>query len=95
MTPMLEQEARPRARLILPPPTGPHPVGLTAVHLVDETRRDPRRPDRHRELMVTFTYPARATAAHPAAPWLSPGVAPYLEARLAQPDVGVPAGTVL
>ncbi|WP_017570472.1 alpha/beta hydrolase family protein, partial [Nocardiopsis halotolerans] len=50
---------------VLPEPTGDHPVGRTALHLVDEEREDvwvggPR------ELMVTLWYPARADAGRPA-----------------------------
>lgn len=44
--------------LSLPAPTGQYPVGMTAVHLVDEDRADPWRPERRRELMVSVWYPA-------------------------------------
>jgi predicted dienelactone hydrolase len=44
--------------LALPEPTGPLPVGLTPIHLVDEDRADPWRPDERRELMVSLWYPA-------------------------------------
>ncbi|MFD5558074.1 hypothetical protein ACFWIA_30060 [Streptomyces sp. NPDC127068] len=46
---------------LLPPPTGRHRVGQVDVHLRDEDRPDPWRPDRARELMVTLTYPTTAT----------------------------------
>lgn len=44
--------------LSLPAPTGQYPVGMTPVHLVDEDRADPWRPERRRELMVSVWYPA-------------------------------------
>jgi predicted dienelactone hydrolase len=53
--------APPGPALTLPEPTGPHPVGTTTLHLVDDSRPDPwatgRKP---RELMVSVWYPARA-----------------------------------
>lgn len=48
--------------LELPPPTGPHAVGVRTTHLVDDGRADPFRPGRSRELMAQFWYPARAEA---------------------------------
>ncbi|GAA4704803.1 Alpha/beta hydrolase family protein [Promicromonospora umidemergens] len=44
--------------LSLPEPAGPFPVGMTPIHLVDEDRADPWRPEEHRELMVSLWYPA-------------------------------------
>jgi predicted dienelactone hydrolase len=44
--------------LSLPEPTGQYPVGMTPVHLVDDDRADPWRPERRRELMVSVWYPA-------------------------------------
>jgi predicted dienelactone hydrolase len=45
----------------LPAPTGPHPVGTTALHLTDESRQDPWVPQAGaRELMVTLWYPAKS-----------------------------------
>lgn len=44
--------------LSLPEPTGPLPVGMTPIHLVDEDRADPWRPEGPRELMVSVWYPA-------------------------------------
>jgi predicted dienelactone hydrolase len=44
--------------LFLPEPTGQYPVGMKPVHLVDEDRADPWRPERRRELMVSIWYPA-------------------------------------
>jgi predicted dienelactone hydrolase len=47
-------------RLVLPAPTGPHPVGRAALHLVDRDRPDPWVPPAPRELMVSLWYPAAA-----------------------------------
>jgi predicted dienelactone hydrolase len=44
--------------LSLPEPTGHLPVGMTPIHLVDEERADPWRPEERRELMVSLWYPA-------------------------------------
>jgi predicted dienelactone hydrolase len=62
-------------RLRLPAPTGPHWVGTTSLHLVDDSRIDPLAPTpRVRELMVRLWYPA-AQSRQPAAAYLTPGVA--------------------
>lgn len=64
------------ARLGLPAPSGPHPVGSAALHLVDTSRADPwvtTRP--YRELMIGIRYPARAVRGHPRAPQMLPGEA--------------------
>lgn len=45
-------------RLVLPKPTGPHPVGREVLHLVDQSRTDPWVPTGPRELMVSVWYPA-------------------------------------
>ncbi|MFB6890740.1 alpha/beta hydrolase family protein [Kitasatospora sp. NPDC056327] len=39
-------------------PTGPYPVGTTALRLADPGRRDPWEPDRVREVMISLWYPA-------------------------------------
>lgn len=44
--------------VVLPAPTGPHPVGWQALHLVDKKRTDPWVPTGPRELMVSMLYPA-------------------------------------
>ncbi len=46
--------------LVLPKPTGPHPVGREVLHLVDRSRTDPWVPTGPRELMVSVWYPAAA-----------------------------------
>ncbi|MGK5683014.1 alpha/beta hydrolase family protein [Actinoplanes sp. URMC 104] len=49
------------ARLTLPPPTGPHPVGAVSLHLAGHGR----------ELMAGVWYPAtRDARRHPVVPWL-------------------------
>ncbi|MFI1092028.1 alpha/beta hydrolase family protein [Streptomyces sp. NPDC020917] len=79
------------ARLTLPAPTGPHPVGTVPLHLVDTARPDPvAGPGRHRELMAAVWYPARTAAGLPRAPWMAEGA---LRAFLA--DVGFPLDPAL
>jgi hypothetical protein len=74
------------ARLTLPPPTGPFPVGTVALHLADAARADPvTGPGHPRELMVSLWYPTRDVRHHPRAPWLPAGVTRTLLA-----DAGFP-----
>ncbi|MFI8456101.1 alpha/beta hydrolase family protein [Kitasatospora sp. NPDC085464] len=64
------------ARLTLPVPTGPCPVGTVPLHLCDTARPDPiAGPGRFRELMATVWYPARVADAdaYPLAPWMTAG----------------------
>ncbi|WP_204034268.1 alpha/beta hydrolase family protein [Sinosporangium siamense] len=45
---------------VLSKPTGPHRVGMTTLHLVDTSRKDPWVPEAAaRELMVSVWYPSR------------------------------------
>jgi dienelactone hydrolase len=60
-----------RARPCLPPPTGPHPVGTTPLHLTDTSRPDPWVGGHVRELMVSLWYPA-ASPNGPRAAYLTP-----------------------
>jgi alpha-beta hydrolase superfamily lysophospholipase len=60
----------------LPAPTGPMPVGTSALHLVDAARQDPWRPGLSRELMVQLWYPAARPG--PPAPYVGPAVAKVL-----------------
>jgi hypothetical protein len=61
-------------RLSLPAPTGPHRVGTTSLHLVDDSRIDPLAPTpRARELMVRLWYPAAAHSQQRAAAYNTPG----------------------
>jgi dienelactone hydrolase len=48
-------------QLVLPAPTGRHPVGAVQLHLVDHDRLDPWVPTGPRELMVSLWYPAAAS----------------------------------
>ncbi|WP_433260698.1 alpha/beta hydrolase family protein [Actinosynnema sp. CS-041913] len=56
--------------LVLPAPTGHHPVGWHRLHLVDQDRTDPWVPTGPRELMVSVWYPA-ATARGDRVPYAS------------------------
>ncbi|WP_020666492.1 alpha/beta hydrolase family protein [Amycolatopsis nigrescens] len=78
-------------RLALPRPTGPFPVGLSTLHLRDDTRADPQAPARRRELTVSLWYPARARTGWPA-PYLSVRESAALIRLLDAP--GVPAGAL-
>lgn len=61
--------------LRLPAPTGPHPVGVTALHLVDTSRADPwNSAIGVREVMVSVHYPARSVRGYPRVPQLTSGV---------------------
>ncbi|WP_258565345.1 lipase [Streptomyces sp. WELS2] len=77
-------------RLELPRPTGPCPVGVTELHLVDRTRRGPwwagEAASGFRELMVSVWYPAdRATAEDgPRAPYMRAGAASVFGAGAAR-----------
>ncbi|MFF4277925.1 alpha/beta hydrolase family protein [Streptomyces kronopolitis] len=64
--------------LRLPAPTGPHPVGVTSLYLVDRSRRDPWEPIAVREVMVSVFYPARTVHGRPVAPQMAPGAAAAL-----------------
>ncbi|MEU7729123.1 alpha/beta hydrolase [Streptomyces sp. NPDC040724] len=48
----------PATALVLPAPSGQHPVGRATVHLKDENRADPWVPAEKREMMVSLWYPA-------------------------------------
>ncbi|MFD1147152.1 alpha/beta hydrolase [Saccharothrix hoggarensis] len=84
--------------LRLPAPTGPHHVGVTALHLVDEHRADPW-PDEvgaPRHLVATVHYPSRDVRDRPVAPHLTPAVAavlPHFHQPL--PATGVAWGATL
>ncbi|MEU7070085.1 acetylhydrolase [Streptomyces narbonensis] len=74
------------ARLTLPVPTGPHPVGTVPLRLVDRSRPDHiAGPGRFRELMATVWYPARNPERYPVAPWMPAGA---FEAFLADAGFG-------
>ncbi|MCZ7438191.1 hypothetical protein O7598_17405 [Micromonospora sp. WMMC241] len=85
------------ARLTLPAPTGPYPVGTTELHLVDRSRTDQWTDDvPYRELMVSLWYPARDVGALPRAPHMSPGAAAHFGGAdgAASGLYGIPAGRV-
>lgn len=87
--------ARP-ARAELPAPTGPYAVGTAALHLTDRSRRDPWRPDRVRELMVSFWYPAvGGTGGDGVAPHMEPGAAAHFGSAdgMGAQNYGVPPGS--
>ncbi|WP_369201704.1 alpha/beta hydrolase family protein [Streptomyces sp. PU-14G] len=66
----------PGAVVTLPAPTGPHPVGVTELHLVDEARSDPwDEAVGVREVMVSLHYPARSVEGCPRAPHMRPEAA--------------------
>ncbi|MGK5738083.1 hypothetical protein [Micromonospora sp. URMC 103] len=93
--------AQPRAdgpaRLRLPAPTGPHPVGAVDLHLIDCSRTDPwTATPAHRELMVSLSYPATEVGRFPRAPHMLPGAAAHFgsAAGVGVSLYGIPAGSV-
>jgi predicted dienelactone hydrolase len=75
-------QARPRAdglaRLTLPEPTGPYPVGTVDLHLIDHSRANPwTATPPYRELMVSLWYPATDVGHFPRAPHMLPGAAAH------------------
>ncbi|MEU5950757.1 alpha/beta hydrolase [Streptomyces sp. NPDC047525] len=76
----------PTTALVLPEPSGRHPVGRATVHLEDEGRPDPWVPSVARELMVSLWYPAVRASSTPA-PYMTPAEsAQYIEAN----ELGLP-----
>jgi predicted dienelactone hydrolase len=68
-------------------PSGPLPVGTTALHLVDHGRVDPWLPSAGaRELMVTLWYPTRRAGGRPPAPWMDRLAAEHYLARISGRD---------
>ena len=66
----------------LPAPTGPAPVGVRVIHLVDSGRSDLLAPgERHRELVATVHYPA---GRDPGAPLEDLALAPYTSEQVAE-----------
>ncbi|MEV0196760.1 alpha/beta hydrolase [Nonomuraea sp. NPDC050691] len=64
--------ATPTGPATLPAPTGPHPVGTTALYLKDTSRPDPWNRDADaRELKVTLWYPAKQRDGR-RAPYMTP-----------------------
>jgi predicted dienelactone hydrolase len=95
------EKAQPRAgalaRLTLPAPTGPYPVGTVDLHLVDSARANPwaATPSK-RELMVSLWYPATDVHHYPLAPQMSPGAAAHFGSTAGAGTglYGVPADSV-
>ncbi|GAA1073156.1 hydrolase [Kitasatospora arboriphila] len=69
----------PRARLVLPAPSGPYPVGTVSLHLVDPARPEPWTGSGPREVMVTVRYPARDAGHYPTAPQMPAAAAAVFE----------------
>ncbi|MFF2073526.1 alpha/beta hydrolase family protein [Kitasatospora sp. NPDC058162] len=67
-----------QARAWLPQPTGPYPIGTTALQLTDDGRDDPWKPGQHRKLMVSFWYPTtRPATGDDRAPYMLPAAAEH------------------
>ncbi|MFJ9037072.1 alpha/beta hydrolase family protein [Streptomyces sp. NPDC102406] len=81
-----------RARLRLPAPTGPYPVGTTKLRLVDHDRRDPWTAAPVRELLVDVRYPARSVAGYRRAAQMTAGEAAVFDGL--NNFAGLPAGRV-
>ncbi|MGO4758181.1 hypothetical protein AB4212_57870, partial [Streptomyces sp. 2MCAF27] len=64
-------------------PTGPYPVGMVELHLVDQGRKERWGPG-DRELMVSVWYPARRETDGASAPYMRPGAAEAFGAGAAQ-----------
>ncbi len=76
--PSAQPRASGPARLTLPAPTGPYPVGTVDLHLIDHSRANPwTAAPPYRELMVSLWYPATDVARFPLAPHMSPGAAAH------------------
>nr|WP_237164773.1 hypothetical protein [Mycobacteroides salmoniphilum] len=73
----------------LPSPTGPFPVGVVDLHLVNPARNDPWNPSQPRELMIRLWYPAADSSAAPPQEWMSGGALRSETNFLA--DQGIPA----
>ncbi|QHC21466.1 alpha/beta hydrolase family protein [Streptomyces sp. GS7] len=80
-------------QLELPRPTGPHAVGVSTLHLVDEQRQDPWVPSAGpRQLMVSMYYPARPDTGVPAPFMTTEEASLFLQAKA--PGANVPAGVL-
>src|SRR3954463_14343293 len=75
------------ARLTLPAPTGPWPVGVRSGFVADPTRIDPAT-GKPRTLPIRVWYHARHAAAGPPAPYFSAAVQ-----RVVEPAFNLPSGT--
>ncbi|MFE4361659.1 alpha/beta hydrolase family protein [Kitasatospora sp. NPDC056800] len=69
-----------QARAWLPEPSGPYPIGTTAVHLTDTAREDPWHPGQRRELMISLWYPtSRPAAGDDRAPYMEPAAGRHFD----------------
>jgi dienelactone hydrolase len=68
----------------LPAPTGPHPVGVRSMILVDDSRADPFFPSGAREVGIEVWYPARPGKDEETRPYLSEECASALATFLDQ-----------
>jgi predicted dienelactone hydrolase len=67
----------------LPAPTGPYRIGVTALHLIDRSRRDPWVESMpYRELMISVWYPAQYCR-HPLASYMLPRAGAHYDQGLA------------
>ncbi|MEV0157437.1 hypothetical protein AB0H57_27425 [Micromonospora sp. NPDC050686] len=81
--PAAADPACPRRYVPLPPPTGPHGIGVIALHLVDPSRCDPWVPSIPvRELMVSVWYPAVPNR-RARAPYMQPAAGAHYDQGLA------------
>ncbi|MFB9236530.1 alpha/beta hydrolase family protein [Plantactinospora siamensis] len=95
--PQVQAHAGGPARLTLPRPTGPFPVGTVDLHLIDPSRTDPwTATPAHRELMVSLWYPATEVRRFPLAPHMTPGAAAHFgsAAGVGASLYGIPPGSV-
>lgn len=81
-----------KSQYSLPALTGQYQVGTQEIHLVDQARQDPWKPDRKREMMINVWYPAKDTERYPRQSWLSEGPQEALD-KLVE-AAGVPKGSV-
>ncbi|WP_243726666.1 alpha/beta hydrolase [Actinocrispum wychmicini] len=76
----------------LPPPTGPFPVGVTDLHLVDHSRPDPWKPAKYpvRDVMTTVFYPAADVRGYPLASQMTAAAAeqfPRVDVAFTHPEL--------
>jgi dienelactone hydrolase len=73
--------------LELPAPTGPHCIGKTGFHLVDQARPETNTPEAEdrRELSVKIWYPAPASQSSHRASYLDPGIRSLVREGLSLP----------
>jgi hypothetical protein len=82
--PATAADRTPTARLSLPAPTGPYPVGVRSASVSDPTRIDPAT-GRPRRLPLRVWYPARDGSAGPPARYLTPFAEALLEGAVGAP----------